>query len=568
MLRRSLYDVHARAALSRRRLIGLGAGAAAFAAACGGDDKDSGSTGAGPGSGQLVTSTAQAATTKQPKPGGSLSFQIPTPPPAFDPFTQASFLCSAMNGLSYSKLYRFKAGVPEVAPGDISMEPDLAQTMPEQADQTTLTMKLKPAKFQALPPLNGREVTADDVRYAIERYQTFEKSVHQTLWSFLDTIETPDRQTVTLKLKVPYADAVQIMGGNLGAYIVPKEWAETPDVNTKMVGSGPYFHTEYQTGVSVSFKKNPDYYDKPFPYLDELKAFIVTDQAKRVADFSARSVDVSYLNLPDERDQLKKNRPDAKFDEYLGSTSYVFMRTDRPPWNDRRVRQALSMAINRPQLRQALLKGEGVDDQALWVGMAGWAKPVKDLSGAKYWQYNPAEAKKLLEAAGVGNPTWTWDHADASVYGQQYVDIATLTQAQWKDVGITIKDQPAPYAQFISTTALGQYEQVGHVARAVPYWVDVLTNFFSWGASGRARANGSYVQDDRLNALLDKQRAQYDEAERKKTVNEIQDLISEEQWYIYWSAPSYTYFWNPAVTNYRPHNWFPQVHYMRVWKET
>jgi peptide/nickel transport system substrate-binding protein len=564
-----------RRGLSRRsalRIGVMGGASAAFIAACGGSDnnKSSGSSGTAASGGPktLVTETAGTAVTgKQPKSGGTLSFQMSQFPPSFDPYTQTSFTNSYVNGLVYSKLYRFKAGVPEIAPGDISMEPDLAQKMPEQADPTTLTMKLKPAKWHNQPPLNGRALTSEDVKYAIDRYQNYEKSVHKTFWSFVDKIETPDPQTISLKLKFPYADAVQIMGGNLGAYISPKEFAEGPDAPTKMLGSGPFMFDSAQNGVSITFKKNPDYYDKPYPYVDQVTAFIVTDESKRVADFSAKSVDISWLFLPDSRDQLKKQRPDAKFDEQQGISGYIYMRTDKAPFNDRRVRQALSMGINRKALREAITKGEGIEDQAMFVGMAGWARQVKELSGAKYWDFNPAEAKKLLEAAGATNLSFTWDHADAPVYTQAYVDTATLTQAQWKEsLGVTVKDQQAPYAQYISTTYQGQYDFMGHSPRAVPYYVDALSDQYYWGTA-RARINLSYVNDQRWNQLLDKQRGQYTMDERKATIKQIEDLLSEEQWQIYFSTDTRTYFWNPDVTNYRPTAFFPYTHLMKTWKD-
>lgn len=544
--------------------------AAMFLAACGREDsKDEGSgTGAGAGSGAgaaLITATARAAVTKQPKPGGSFSFQISAPPPTLDPYTQTSFLNSYVNGLSYSRLLRFKAGVPEVAPGDFSMEPDLAQAMPEQADPTTLTFKLKPAKFH-----NGRALTSEDVKYAIDRYQNFDKSVHKSQWAFVESVQTPDPQTATIKFKYPYADAVQQSGGMLGAYISPKEHAESPEAATRMVGSGPFIQREYQTGVSFTFAKNPDYYDKPFPYFDEVKVFIVTDQAKRVADFSAKSVDLTWLFLPDERDQLKKNRPDAKFEETQGIGSYIYLRTDKPPFNDKRVRQALSMGINRKAIRDAISKGEGQPDQIVYVGFQDWARPVKDLGpAAKYWEYNPAEAKALLKAAGQENLSTTWDRADAAVYSQAYVDLATLTQAQWKEIGVTVKDQQAPYAQYISTTySQGQYDGVGHSPRAVFDKIDFLSDrLYTDSAGKRARINLSYVNNPQLNQLLDKQRGQFNTAERKQTVREIESICAEEQYEIYWSTDTRTYFWNPDIENYRPSLFFPYTHVMKTWRD-
>jgi ABC-type transport system substrate-binding protein len=556
-----------RRGVSRRSILAGGAmaGTAAFLAACGGGEKKE-STGSGGGAtqGLLATATAQAATAKQPKPGGSFSFQISAPPPSLDPYTQTSFLNGYVNGLSFSKLVRFKAGVPEVAPADFTMEPDLAEKMPEQPDPLQLTFKLKKAKFH-----NGRDLTSEDVKYAIDRYQNFDKSVHKSLWAFVDKLETPDPQTFIIKTKFPYADTIQVAGGNLGAWISPKEHAESSEAATKMVGSGPFIHTEYQTGVSLTYKKFPDYYDKPYPYFDEVKTFIVTDTAKRVADFSAKSVDLSWIFLPDERDQLKKNRPDAKFEETQGIGGYVYLRTDKPPFNDKRVRQALSMAIDRKAIRDAISKGEGVPDQIVFVGYLDWARQVKDLGpSAKYWDYNPAEAKKLLEAAGATNLTFDWNHADAAVYTQAYVDTATLTQAQWKQIGVTAVDKQAPYAQYISTTYQGQYEGIGHSPRAIFYFIDYLSERLEIDSSGkRGRINLSYVNNAQLNQLLAKQRGQFNTNERKVTVKEIETICAEEQYEIYWSTDTRTYFWDKDIQNYRPTAWFPYTHVMKTWRD-
>ncbi|HLZ71881.1 MAG TPA: ABC transporter substrate-binding protein [Dehalococcoidia bacterium] len=576
-----------RARLSRRAALRTGAAGAGmtalFLAACGGSNNNKGGNAGGgnsgssqpPKSGTQVTllPTAQAGTavTKQAQPGGSLSFQISSPPPSLDPYTQTSYLNSYMNGLTYSKLYRFKAGTPDVAPTDITMENDLAVAMPEVVDPMTLTVKLKPGlKWQNVAPVNGRALTSDDIRYAIDRYKNFDKSVHKSTWAFLDHTEQPDAQTITFKLAFPYADFVQIAGGNLGAYISPKEHAETDAAATKMVGSGPFIHSEYQTGVSLSYKKNPDYYDKPYPYLDDVKTFIVTDTAKRVADFSAKSVDLSWLFLPPERDQLLKQRPDAKHDEQQGIGGYIYLRTDKPPFNDKRVRQALSMAIDRKAIRDAITNGEGVEDQALFVGLVGIARQVKDLgASAKFWTHDPQAAKQLMTAAGVSNLSFDWNHADASVYTQAYVDTSSLTQAQWKkDLGITVNDKQQPYSQYISTTYQGNYEGVGHSPRAVPYFLDHLYEQFFMSADGkRARINLSYVNDQTLNDLLQKQRGQFDLNERKKTFTQIEDLLADQQYQIYWSTDTRTYFWNPDIENYRPTAFFPYTHLMKTWKD-
>ncbi|MBI2764759.1 MAG: ABC transporter substrate-binding protein [Chloroflexi bacterium] len=539
-------------------IAGVGAGAIALVGC--GDDDDTGG-GDNTKTALLPTAGATSVPSKTPKAGGSFTFQIPQPPPTLDPYTQTSYLNGYMNGLSYSKLFRFKNGTPDTVPADFTQEIDLAKAMPEQPDQLTYIVTLKPGiKFH-----NGRAMTSEDIRYAYDRYLNYEKSVHKSGLSFMDKMETPDAQTFKFTTKYPYADTVNYLGGNLGVYISPKEIAESADAATKMLGSGPFIHTEFQTGVSLSFKKNPDYYDKPYPYFDDVKVFVVPDQAKRVADFAAKSVNLTWIMLPDERDQTKKNRPDAKTDEQQGIGGYIYLRTDRPPFNDKRVRQAISMGLNRKAIREAITKGEGVPDQLYFVGYP-FARQVKDLPQAKYWDYNPTEAKALLSAAGQTSISTTWDHADAAVYTQAYVDTATLAQGQLKDIGITIKDQSAPYATYISTTYQGQYEGMGHSPRAVAYWLDYITERFTMKPK-RGRINLSYVNDPKLEDLMDKQRQQFKMEERIQTVKQIEELVAEEQYEIYFSTDTRSYFWDSDII-YRPTSWFPYTHVMKAWRDS
>jgi peptide/nickel transport system substrate-binding protein len=544
-----------------------GVGAAALGLVGCGDDDDNGGTDSKPTVGLLPTETPKAAgsptaSAKQPKPGGNFAFQMPNIPATLDPYTVTSYQTAYLNGLSYSKLLRFKAGTPEIAPADNAMEPDIAQAMPEQPDQLTFVWKLKPnVKFH-----NGRALTSEDIRYAFDRYMNFDKSVHKTGLAFIDKMETPDANTFRFTTKAPYADAIYYIGGNLGSWISPKEHAESAEATTKMVGTGPFMHTDTQAGVSMSFKKNPDYFDKPYPYFDEVKVFGVSDLSKRVADFTSKQVDLSWLFLPDPRDQIKKDRPDAKFEETQGIGGYIYLRTDKPPFNDKRVRQAISMGLDRKKIRDAISKGEGVPDQLYFVGYP-FARQVKDLPQAKYWDYNPAEAKKLLAAAGHETINTTWNHADITAYGQEYLDTATLSQNQLKDIGITITDNNQPYTtNYLTTTYQGNYEGMGHSPRAIAYWLDYITERFTMKPK-RGRINLSWVTDDTLEGLMDKQRAQFKMEERLVTIKQIEELVAEQQYEIYYSTDTRTFFWSPDITNYRPTAWFPYPHIMKTWRD-
>src|SRR5205814_10652958 len=114
--------------------------------------------------------------------------------------------------------------------------------------------------------------------------------------------------------------------------------------------------------------------------------------------------------------------PDAQVWSYLSGQSAVWMRTDKPPFNDKRVRQALSMAMDRKALSQAITQGEGEPDMVLSQAGKYWGfrKPSDMGAAAKYWNYDPQAAKQLLAAAGVSLPLkFDLPHWNATVVGQK-----------------------------------------------------------------------------------------------------------------------------------------------------
>jgi ABC-type transport system substrate-binding protein len=146
------------------------------------------------------------------------------------------------------------------------------------------------------------------------------------------------------------------------------------------------------------------------------------------------------------------------------------------------------------------------------------------------------------------------------------VDTATLSHAQLKQLGINITPVMKPYAQYISTTYQGQYEGMGHSPRAVAYWLDFVTERLTMKPR-RGRINLSYVNDSKLEDLMDKQRGQFAWEERLQTVRQIEEHVAEEQYEIYFSTDTRTYFWDANLENYRPTAWFPYTHLMKAWRD-
>jgi ABC-type transport system substrate-binding protein len=324
------------------------------------------------------------------------------------------------------------------------------------------------------------------------------------------------------------------------------------------MGSGPFLFVNTESPVITRFKKNPDYFMKPYPYLDEVHMLGNADFAKRYADFAAKNNHITYWHAADERDQLLQARPDAKRFQHQYAGYNVVMRTDQAPFKDERVRQALSMAIDRKAIREATSKGEGEPDQAFsWtVKTWGFRKPADLGASARYWNLDVAEAKKLMSAAGVSDLKTKMSHWDPTVIGQAYVDNATLIQTQWRqNLGIQTEDVSLPFAQMFSTAAVGNYEGTyffpggGGVISAAPGVAFKNGVFSPPEGVTPPTPNTGHINDSELSAAAEKQATQVNLDERKATFKVMEEIMASKMYRITTSTFTTTYLADPKVQN-------------------
>ena len=224
----------------------------------------------------------------------------------------------------------------------------------------------------------------------------------------------------------------------------------------------------------------------------------------------------------------------------------IYMRTDQPPFNDVRVRRAISQAID----RQALLRRSGTAAKptpAIPPGLAEWSLPIDQLgAGAKYYQYDPQEARRLLAEAGLPNGFKTLLSATGGI-GPDLLDAVQLVQRYLKDVGIAAELKLQEYGAFMATTNQGKFEglamgpsvppgsRIGHPVRAVC-----------------RPDNIGHVQDPTLTAMITAQRRDQDRGRRKQLIFDIQRYAAAQQYYVYLLSPMLTASWQPYMQHYAP----------------
>jgi len=501
-----------------------------------------------------IQGTPIAAVTSQPKSGGTLRLAVSADPAQHDPQRDVGqYTWWQRVG---SELVNFRYG-PEVDYYDLTPAPDLAESWEVSADGLTYTFHLRQGlKWQNKPPVNGREMVASDVKFTFDRLFRVAKNLYGYQLGDVKSIETPDNYTVKFTLGSVYAPFLTHIANYWGV-ILPPECEEKIEGGfakvESIIGTGPFTLESYQPNVGVVFKRNPTYFRSPLPYLDEVRETILADSSTRQAAVRAGNLDIgsaSVITL----DSMIKTNPELTVMTHQGSLQgwAIAMRSDKPPFDDVRVRQAVALAIDRQQWVDSLYLGYGVvDNGPIPVGMKAWKLPTDQLGeGAKYFSYNPEEARRLLAEAGYPNgfaTTYT-THSPAT-----YGDAADLIVDMLSKVGIKVTIKPMDYPAWLASVASGaKYEGMSISTQ----WTILDPDLTFWGFYYPGQAtNISVTNDPTLNAMMEKQRRLMDYGERKKVTDEIQRYLTVQNYRIPCPAGFGFTLVQPWVRDYYPKVW-------------
>jgi peptide/nickel transport system substrate-binding protein len=387
---------------TRRRLLRssalLMAGATPSAlVACAGPRRPNG------GSAGTASSSASAET---PQPGGTLAFALDSNPPTLDPHATSSSYTNNVLILAMSRLFQYNAGPDKATAESYQLEPDLALSA-ESPDGITWTVKLRSdARFHDLPPVNGHAVQAEDVKSTFARALA-PNSVNRATFDVLDPnqIEAPSPDTVVFKLQYPYASFSDLVAHQY-AYILPREaLGGGYDLTTRVIGSGPFILESFAPDVGAVGKKNPDWFQRGRPYLDSVHLPVVTDAQQQLAQFTAGNLHALEFTVANrDFDAAQASNPKAQTYQEMGiSSSYVFSQLRNPasPFRDIRVRQAISLALDRESIANTVLGPKHYFSPVLGALWGKYALTTAELpaSTAQYFKYDLPQAKKPLSEA-------------------------------------------------------------------------------------------------------------------------------------------------------------------------
>ena len=471
---------------------------------------------------------------ERPRYGGELVYVVPTEPASYDGHREGTFALVHPLAPVYSTLLRFdptdRTGTKVVG--------DLAESWTVAKDGRTYTFKIRRGvRFH-----DGSDLTSKDVKASYDKIVNPPADVisfRKGQYTAIEAIEAPDPTTVIFRLKWPAASLITALAS-------PFNWIYKADIlakdmhwyETHVMGSGAFVFVEHVKGAYWAGKKNPSYWDKGKPYLDGYRALVVKDGNAQVAAVRAERAHVQFRGFtPAERDSIvqalgpKVTVQESPWDCVL----LVGMNHEKKPWDDKRARRALTLALDRYQGSQALSKIAIVKSVGgVQVPGTPFATPPAEHEKLAGYSHDiaksRAEARRLLKEAGVPEG-FAFSLKNRNV-PMPYEPVAIWLVDQWRRVGLQARHDFIESTKWEADLREGNYEVA--VDTQCSYAVDPdldLYKFQSMGISGNNY--GRYV-DQTLDDLYQKQSRALDAEERKKWVRDFERrLLDEEAHYAY-----------------------------------
>lgn len=532
------------------------------AAACGGKGQRSPAS-----TGQSTQGTAGAqGTAGPPQSGGTLTSTQTTNPPTLDPQRTTSYYALLQASAVYSRILRFKTGTDPKVAENHDVEGELA-TSYESPDAVTWTVKLRPdAKFHNVAPVNGHAVEAQDVKATFTRALTAQNPFRSSLDMIEpDQIESPDNATVVFKLKYPYAPFQSILASANYSWIFPREIASNGyDPAKVMIGSGPFLFDSYVPDVAASYKRNPDWFFKPQPNVSDLRWTVIPNAAQQRAQFTGGNLDflgtsgqvqvngfdIEALKRDDPKAQIVKSDPTA------GRLFFVQLGDPASPFQDIRLRRAFSMAIDRDTIAKVIYNNDAVAQWYTPLNLGRWALHADQISAdtAQYYKYDPANAKKLLQASGFGDQQFKLIYVTGYL-GATYEKEAQTAANMLISAGFKVAPVSVDYTKgFVAGgkgIRYGNFDKDSLVFAGITNLADVddyITNYYHTNATSGL----SKLSDQNLDEQIAKARTIINVDERVKAYIDIQKYLADKMYTIAGFHIPYTYYLAaPRVQNFQ-----------------
>jgi peptide/nickel transport system substrate-binding protein len=447
-------------------------------------------------------------------------------------------------------------------------------TLDAQKNEGTLVYQIRQGvKFslnsenEASRLVGGRGMTVDDVVFSLKQVTTNERAY---LWRSYGELRNADIQKTgpsEVTIKLPVAAMIGAVA-KLSAYVhvVPREVVEkygnTSDWRNS-VGTGPFIFTDYISGSAATFVKNSKYWatdpvgpgkGNQLPYIDGMKYLIIPDASTRLAALRTAKIDQMPSVNYDDAATVRKSAPEIKEREGIlgGDPWWVYMNSQKAPFNNVKVRRALAMATDLESIKKSVNHGLGqiltwpVEYQPAYKDIyLGLDDPAMPASVKELYTYDPVKAKQVLADAGYPNGFKT-----TALIAQAEVDYFSIIKDMWSKVGVQMSLNVQETGARTALYRAGDYEVTGQAGGRGP--LSVFYKMVTLVGHSPANGSGSNINDPVIDKASEQMQAIY-LTDSKKAMAIFKDSMKYvlDQSYVI-SRPMYplTNFWWPWVKNY------------------
>jgi peptide/nickel transport system substrate-binding protein len=443
--------------------------------------------------------------------GGTLKAAFDHDPAGFDPAKATLGMSHAVIEQVYSTLMALDA--------DAKPYPDLAQSVDVSPDGLTYSFKLR----SGVAFHDGTPLAAEDVKFTLERLKD-----PKTGYSYaaqvepIKAIDVVDPQTVRLTLSEPSGPLLVNLAFP-GSSIVSKKIVESgKDINAEPIGTGPYKFVGYQPRTAIKLTRNPDYYEKPKPYIENLEYDIISDATAITTALQSGVVNFSNVIPAKDWETIKAN-PDLTTAPIEGGRWFwIMVNNTKPPLDNPKVRQAIAYAIDRQAICDAVFYGLATPILGGVVPSWNWghAPDLKVFSP----HGDPAKAKALLAEAGHPQGLDLTFHVGSD--WQNLMSIAPIVQENLKAIGVNLKIVTMGTTEYMDKVWGGTKYDLSDM-----YWLSPLADpddFTTLNYKCGSPMNPQKSCSKPMDALLDEARRGLTQDARRDAYIRMQALSMEE----------------------------------------
>jgi peptide/nickel transport system substrate-binding protein len=463
----------------------------------------------------------------QPRPGGTLRTANSSDIATLDPF-QFSSNATDTTWLAFDRLISYDE--------NLVPQPMLAESWDVSSDHTQFKFNLR----KGVTYHTGRDFTSDDVKYTMTRAKDPKvgNGIISNLANWFTSVDTPDKYTVVVHsdaARPGFFDALDVM--NIG----DKETLEGPDAKTKVVGTGPFMLTDRVQGDHFTLVKNPNYWIANRPYLDGILANIRT-QDNMASQLEAGVLDMVKTPLLQDYVRLKD---DPKYTVGVATNTGTYyeigIHTTVPPFDDKRVRQAMSYALDRKRFTDVIFHGIASPLNLPWSPSC----PAYDAAKNTTYAYDLDKARSLLKDAGVSSI-----ETDIMVPGAIQPPLLEFVQVYQQDLatlGVKANIKNLDNTIMFDRINSNSPEYTGFYSTSDNWSSMTPGTIFSLSTAWRLMNNGSKFSSDTYTSLAGSMASETDPAKQKQTYDTMNDYMLDQSFVMIISTYPTTYITTAKV---------------------